>query len=62
MSYEDGHRKLIEIHLPLSIDEVPQQTVVTPVVKKFIGEKKQYWQQLAPEIKKPKGLVVELVL
>ena len=62
MSYENGQRQLIEIHLPLSIGEVPQQSVITPAVEKFIGKNKKYWPQIMPIINKPNGLVVELTL
>lgn len=60
MSYEAGKRQLIEVHLPLSIDSVPQAVRVTPAVKNFIGDNQAFWQQLAPVFTKPTGLVQEL--
>jgi lipoprotein-anchoring transpeptidase ErfK/SrfK len=65
MSYENGQRQLIEIHEPLSVegkatDEVSSQSIITQAVKKFVGKNKRYWQQLAPMIEKPQGIVVEL--
>jgi len=66
MSYENGQRQLIEIHSPLSIgedktnDKESATTVITQAVKSFVGKKESYWQQLAPMIEKPQGLIVEL--
>lgn len=67
MSYENGKKQLIEIHTPLSVHErelndATEKTTITPAVKRFIGNNKAYWQQLASEVDKPKGLVVELLL
>ncbi len=62
MSYENEKRLLIEIHAPLSTSEEPQQTIITQAVKNFVGENEHYWQQLAPIIERPQGLVVELGL
>ncbi len=60
MSYEAGERQLIEVHLPLSIDAVPQTIQITQAVKRFIGSNQAFWQQLVPVFSKPNGLVVEL--
>ena len=60
MSYEDGQRQLIEIHSPLTINQIPQKTNITEAVKNFIGNKLSYWQQLETNINKPQGMVVEL--
>ena len=62
MSYENGERQLIEIHSPLSIEEQKQKIVITKEVELFVGKNTHYWQQLAPIIEKPLGLVVELGL
>ncbi len=60
MSYEAGDRQLIEVHLPLSVDAVPQKIQITQAVKRFIGSNQAFWQQLVPVFAKPNGLVVEL--
>lgn len=60
MSYEGGARQLIEVHVPLSINAVPQATQITKAVQSFIGSNQAFWQQLTPVFKKPDGLVVEL--
>jgi len=61
MSYENGYRKLIEIHQPLSVNKDEKvETNVTHAVQRFVGSKREFWRQLLPHIEKPKGLVVEL--
>ncbi len=60
MSYENGQRQLIEIHPPLAINKMEQQTNITEAVKSFVGTNEKYWRQLAPVIDKPQGLIVEL--
>lgn len=60
MSYEVGGRKLIEVHAPLSVNSVPQKTLITEAVKGFIGNKPNVWQQILPVFEKPHGMVVEL--
>ena len=40
--------------------EAVQQTIITQAVKEFVGTNKNYWQQLAPVIEKPQGLIIEL--
>jgi lipoprotein-anchoring transpeptidase ErfK/SrfK len=61
MSYERGGRQLIEIHEPLSDSEAVKGSVVlTKALQRFIGTKREHWQQLLPVIEKPNGLVLEL--
>ena len=60
MSYENGQRQLIEIHSPLSIDEMDQQIVISQAVKNFVGKNEYHWQQLTPMFEKPRGLIIEL--
>jgi lipoprotein-anchoring transpeptidase ErfK/SrfK len=61
MSYEKGNRKLIEIHQPLTNAEgVNGDVIITNTMRKFIGTKREHWQQLLPIIESPHGLVVEL--
>lgn len=60
MSYEVGQKQLIELHSPLSVDKVAQELKVTNAVKRFIGKREQFWQQILPEFAKPHGLVIEL--
>lgn len=76
MSYENGQRQLIEIHSPLSVDsevvdsqvvdnekisnKAAQKAMIVQIMKKFVGSNKSYWQQLAPVIEKPQGIIVEL--
>jgi len=62
MSYENGQRQLIEIHSSLSIEQQQQKTNITKAVELFVGKNTHYWQQLAPMIEHPQGLVVELGL
>jgi len=62
MSYENGQRQLIEIHSPLSIEQENQKINITEAVELFVGKNSHYWQQLAPIIEQPQGLVVELGL
>lgn len=35
-------------------------SIVTPAVKSFVGKNESYWQQLAPVIANPQGLIIEL--
>jgi len=76
MSFEDGSKRLIEIHQPLSeedeqftvksveqgIRQNKQAQAITPTaaMHRFIGASRQYWQQLLPEIAQPRGLVIRL--
>jgi len=76
MSFEDGTKRLIEIHSPLSekseqitvlnaersIRQKKQFQVITPSIAmhRFIGANREYWQQLLPEIEQPRGLVIGL--
>jgi len=61
MSYENGKKQLIEIHQPLTDLLVTKDNVIlTKAVQRFVGSKREYWQQLLPIIEKPNGMVVEL--
>jgi len=61
MSYENGDRQLIEIHQPLTDLLVTKDNVIiTKALQRFVGSKREYWQQLLPIIEKPNGMVVEL--
>jgi len=76
MSFEDGSKRLIEIHQPLSeeneemtvqnveqgIRQKKQFQAITPsaAMHRFIGVSRHYWQQLLPEIEQPSGLVIAL--
>ena len=72
MSYEGGHRQLIEIHSPLSDNDIKkgdselsengdsEQLMITQSVKRFIGNNEQYWQQISQAIDKPQGIIIEL--
>jgi len=62
MSYENGDKQLIEIHQPLTDLEVTTDNVIlTKAMQRFVGTKRENWQQLLPIIENPQGLVVELV-
>jgi lipoprotein-anchoring transpeptidase ErfK/SrfK len=62
MSYENGDKQLIEIHQPLSgLEAIKGNVILTKAMQRFVGTKREYWQQLLPMIEKPQGLVVELV-
>ena len=61
MSYENGDKQLIEIHQPLTeLESSKGYVVVTKAMQRFVGSKREHWQQLLPIIEKPHGLVVEL--
>ncbi|WP_252738847.1 L,D-transpeptidase family protein [Colwellia sp. D2M02] len=61
VSYENGHKKLIEIHQPLTEEDGSKSTVkISDVVQRFVGTERAHWHQLLPFIEQPKGLVVEL--
>ena len=42
------------------MNEAMQPIIITQAVKKFVGKNKDYWQQLAPVIEKPQGIIIEL--
>ncbi|WP_019028429.1 L,D-transpeptidase family protein [Colwellia piezophila] len=61
MSYENGDKQLIEIHQPLTdLEETKGNVIVTKALQRFVGSKREHWQQLLPIIENPHGLVVEL--
>ncbi len=61
MSYENGEKRLIEIHQPLTdLKEQYNTTVVTKEMQRFVGSKREDWQRLLSVIEKPHGLVIEL--
>jgi len=62
MSYENGDKQLIEIHQPLTdLEATKHNVILTKTLQRFVGTKREYWQQLLPVIEKPQGLVLELV-
>lgn len=62
MSYENGDKQLIEIHQPLTdLLATKNNVILTEAMQRFVGTKREYWQQLLPIIEKPHGLVVELL-
>ena len=61
MSYEKDGKQFIEIHEPLSDSEAVKSSIIlTNAVQRFIGTKREHWQQLIPVIEQPNGLVLEL--
>lgn len=61
MSYENGEKQLIEIHEPLEdVVGAKNSVILTKAMQRFVGTKREYWQQLLPAIEKPNGLVMEL--
>ncbi|TYK67416.1 L,D-transpeptidase family protein [Colwellia echini] len=62
MSYEKDGKQLIEIHQPLTDEnEVTKDKVIlTRALQRFVGTKREHWQQLIPVLDKPQGLVIEL--
>lgn len=61
ISYENGHRRLIEIHQPLTEEEGNKSAIkLSDAVQRFVGTERALWHQLLPFIEQPKGLVVEL--
>lgn len=61
MSYENGDQQYIEIHQPLSdVEGTEENVVLSKAMQRFVGSKREFWQQLIPIIEKPNGLVVEL--
>ncbi len=61
MSYENGDKQLIEIHQPLTdLEATKGNVILTKAMQRFVGTKREYWQQLLPIIENPHGLVVEL--
>ena len=62
VSYENGQRRLIEIHQPLSEKKGSKNTIkLSHAVQRFVGTKRELWRQLLPSLENPKGLVVELI-
>ncbi|MBL4822779.1 MAG: L,D-transpeptidase family protein [Colwellia sp.] len=60
MSYGSGGRRFIEIHSPLTVDNVAQKNIITSAVKSFIGKSDSVWQKLNPIFDNPQGLIIEL--
>lgn len=60
MSYESGGRRVIEIHSPLTIENIAQKNTITSSIKKFVGESNRVWEKLTPMFEKPQGLAIEL--
>jgi lipoprotein-anchoring transpeptidase ErfK/SrfK len=60
MSYESGGRRVIEIHSPLTIDNIAQKNTITLAIKRFVGKSDSVWEKLTPMFDKPQGLIIEL--
>jgi lipoprotein-anchoring transpeptidase ErfK/SrfK len=60
MSYESGGRRFIEVHSPLTVENVVQKSIITSAVKSFVGKDEILWQQLTPMFDKPQGIIVDL--
>lgn len=60
MSYENGGRRLIEIHSPLTIENITQKNKITSAIKSFVGKNVSDWQKLTPMFDKPQGLTIDL--
>lgn len=60
MSYESGGRRVIEIHSPLTIENIAQKNTITSAIKQFVGKSDSVWQKLTPMFDKPQGLAIEL--
>lgn len=60
MSYERGGKRLIEIHSPLTSDNIAQKNTVTSAIKNFVGENDNAWKRLTPMFDKPQGIIIEL--
>jgi len=60
MSYESGGRQVMEIHSPLSIENIAQKKSITAAVKTFVGKNDSVWQKIIPMLDKPQGLIIEL--
>lgn len=60
MSYESDGRRLIEVHSPLSIENIAQKNTITSAVKNFVGKSERVWEKLTPMFDKPQGLIVDL--
>ena len=60
MSYESDGKRVIEIHSPLTIENIAQKNTITAAVKKFVGKDDSMLQKITPMFEKPKGLAIEL--
>jgi lipoprotein-anchoring transpeptidase ErfK/SrfK len=60
MSYESGGRRFIEIHSPLTIENIAPKNTITSAIKWFVGTNENVWKKLIPMFDKPKGLIIEL--
>ena len=61
MSYENGDKQLIEIHQPLTdLEATKDNVILSKAMQRFVGTKREHWQQLLPVIENPHGLVIEL--
>jgi lipoprotein-anchoring transpeptidase ErfK/SrfK len=60
MSYEKGGKRMIEIHSPLTVEDVVQGSLITSAVKNFVGTSDKTWQKLNPVFDNPQGLIIEL--
>lgn len=60
MSYESEGRRVIEIHSPLTIENIAQKNTITSAIKEFVGNSNSVWEKLTPMFDKPQGLAIEL--
>lgn len=60
MSYGEDGKRMIEIHSPLTVDNVIQETIITSAIRNFVGTSDKNWQKLNPIFEKPQGLIIEL--
>jgi len=60
MSYEIDGRRLIEIHSPLTVENVAPKSIITSAIRIFVGKNDNLWQKLTPMFDTPQGLIIEL--
>lgn len=60
MSFETDGRRLIEIHSPLTVNNITPKNRVTAAIKDFVGKNDNLWKKLNPIFNKPQGLIIEL--
>lgn len=60
MSYEIDGRRLIEIHSPLTVENVVPKSMITSAIRIFVGKSNNLWQKLIPMFDTPQGLIIEL--
>jgi len=60
MSYEIDGRRLIEIHSPLTVENVAPKNIITSAIRIFVGKSDNLWQKLTPMFDTPQGVIIEL--